>query len=94
MSALSKTQNKQLIPAETHQTGVCLLTEKEKDTQRCVRTFTIIRFHNCVFVFFHFHHLTRELRRQGWSEPSAWREREVWMLTHRYNVHSDILAWG
>lgn len=42
MSALSKTQNKQLIPAGTHQTGVCLLTEKDTDTQRSVRNFTII----------------------------------------------------
>lgn len=61
-----------------------------------MRYVKIIPFHNCdsMFVLFHFHNLTRELRRQGWSEPSAWREREAWMLTHRYNVHSDILAWG
>ena len=37
---------------------------------------------------------TQELRRQGWSAPSAWREREVWMLTHRCNAHSDTRAWG
>lgn len=30
MSALSKTQSEQLIPAGSHQTGVCLLTEKKK----------------------------------------------------------------
>lgn len=41
-----------------------------------------------------FHILTQELRRQGWSEPNAWREKEAWMPTHRYNVHSDTLAWG
>lgn len=29
MSALSKTQGEQLIPAGSHQTGVCLLTRKK-----------------------------------------------------------------
>lgn len=28
MSALSKTQSEQLVPTGSHQTGVCLLTEK------------------------------------------------------------------
>lgn len=37
MSTLSKTQNEQLVPARTHQTGVCLLTEKGRDTQRSVK---------------------------------------------------------
>lgn len=31
MSTLSKTQNKQLIPAGTHQSGVCLLTERQSE---------------------------------------------------------------
>lgn len=38
MSALSKTQNEQLIPAGTHQTGVGLRTEKGRHTQRSVTT--------------------------------------------------------
>lgn len=33
MSALSKTQSEQLIPAGSHQTGVCLLTEKDREKQ-------------------------------------------------------------
>lgn len=38
--------------------------------------------------------LTQELKRQRWSVPSAWREREAWKPTHRYSVHSDTLALG
>lgn len=30
MSALSETQSKQLVPAGAHQTGVCLLTERDR----------------------------------------------------------------
>lgn len=37
MSALSETQSKQLIPAGSYQTGVCLLTEEqaEKNIDKC-----------------------------------------------------------
>lgn len=31
MSALSKTQSEQLVPAGSHQTGVCLLTENREN---------------------------------------------------------------
>lgn len=32
MSTLSKTQSEQLIPAGSHQTGICLMTEEERDS--------------------------------------------------------------
>lgn len=38
--------------------------------------------------------LTQELRRLGWSVPSAWRGRGVWMQTRRCSEHSDTRAWG